>query len=287
MAKKTKIWMPIYIGDYLADTMHLSAEEHGAYILLIMHYWREGGAIDFDKKMIQNICKISGKKCEKIIDFFEVKGDKLFHKRIDEELAVAMEKKAESKARTAAATAARQAKRESKKQNDDSRNVPKTKNVTSNVTLNVKDNVTMSPSPSPSPSSSEDLFKDANASSSERADYQFFMDSWNNAMEGVLPSVGKLNDSRKKTIRLRFQNELNSEKGEWLAYLARVKASDFLCGRTDTEFQASFDWVLKPSNMLKIMEGNYDNRDRVGKGTGEFTRMAKVWAEASGVDIGG
>lgn len=32
-------WMPLYIGDFIADTAHLSAEETGAYILLIMHYW--------------------------------------------------------------------------------------------------------------------------------------------------------------------------------------------------------------------------------------------------------
>lgn len=49
---------PLFIDAYLADTTHLSTEEHGAYLLLLMAMWRRGGSVpddDVDNARIVNL----------------------------------------------------------------------------------------------------------------------------------------------------------------------------------------------------------------------------------------
>lgn len=44
-------WMPIYWADYFGDTRHLSRGQHGAYLLLIGHYWLTGSLPDDDRQL--------------------------------------------------------------------------------------------------------------------------------------------------------------------------------------------------------------------------------------------
>ena len=86
----SKAWMPLYIGDYLRDTQHLSVAEHGAYLLLIMHYWQHGG-LPTDEREVLRVAKMGSnwfRHREAIASLFQP-GWK--HKRIDKELARAQE----------------------------------------------------------------------------------------------------------------------------------------------------------------------------------------------------
>jgi uncharacterized protein YdaU (DUF1376 family) len=92
---RTDTWMPLYIGDYLADTMSLEAREHGAYLLLIMHYWRNGPLPD-DDRSLAGIARVDRKTwCADtgpiIRAFFTPADGKLHHKRIDAERQSAQE----------------------------------------------------------------------------------------------------------------------------------------------------------------------------------------------------
>jgi uncharacterized protein YdaU (DUF1376 family) len=44
-------WMPLYVGDYFADTRRLNTTEHGAYLLLLMEQWRHGHVPDDDAEL--------------------------------------------------------------------------------------------------------------------------------------------------------------------------------------------------------------------------------------------
>lgn len=104
---KADIWMPLFIGDYLADTTRLTTEQHGAYLLLIMDYWRNGAPPD-DDSILANITKMQQRDWKKIksavLTFFVLTDGAWTHSRIERELedAAAGKKKAEEKAKKAA-----------------------------------------------------------------------------------------------------------------------------------------------------------------------------------------
>lgn len=85
---RTDTWMPLYVADYIADTRRLSLVEHGAYLLLLMEYWRHGPLPDNDKELAA-IVHADRRHWDKDIGpsvrrFFQRHDDGLLHqKRID------------------------------------------------------------------------------------------------------------------------------------------------------------------------------------------------------------
>jgi uncharacterized protein YdaU (DUF1376 family) len=89
MVAKADLWMPLYIGEYVADTMRFTTEQHGAYCLLMMDYWRSGPPPD-DDEVLASITKVPIARWKKVMrpviaEKFTIKAGVWKHKRIESE----------------------------------------------------------------------------------------------------------------------------------------------------------------------------------------------------------
>lgn len=80
------------------------------------------------------------------------------------------------------------------------------------------------------------------------------LDVWNATASGRIPKARSSDD---RTPKLRRWLEKHSLE-EWRLLCVRVNASPLLRGDKG-EWRATLDWVLKPANLTKILDGNYDD----------------------------
>lgn len=85
--------------------------------------------------------------------------------------------------------------------------------------------------------------------------YKVIQEKWNNEVD--LPSIRSMTSNRKKAINGRLK-EFDEET--ILNVIDMVSKSDFLLGKQGDWNNCNFDWVFKPSNFAKILEGNYNNK---------------------------
>lgn len=77
-----------------------------------------------------------------------------------------------------------------------------------------------------------------------------------------LTRVAVWNEQRRTLLRGRWREDSKRQNTEWWSeFFGYVAKSDFLMGRTETPgrktFMADLEWILKPSNLVKIIEGKY------------------------------
>jgi uncharacterized protein YdaU (DUF1376 family) len=89
-------FMQLYVGDYLADTTHLTTEQHGAYMLLLLTMWRHGGKLPNEPQKLARIARTTGRKWPsiwaEIEAFFVVEGDLITNNRLTKEYQKAVSK---------------------------------------------------------------------------------------------------------------------------------------------------------------------------------------------------
>ena len=109
-----------------------------------------------------------------------------------------------------------------------------------------------------------DKEKDKNKESKEKVTCQQVVDLFHSICVSY-PVVRTLSESRKKAIRARLRVY---SLEDFKSLFEKAEASSFLKGSNDRNWSATFDWLLKESNMVKVLEGNYDNKTRSPAGVG-------------------
>ncbi len=107
-------YMQLYVADYLADTMHLTTEEHGAYLLLIFNYWQTGKPIPVSR--LSRITRLSNERWTDVErslgEFFNERDNEWVHDRIERDLEAV---RASQEQRIAAGKASAEARKQSAK----------------------------------------------------------------------------------------------------------------------------------------------------------------------------
>ena len=99
-----------------------------------------------------------------------------------------------------------------------------------------------------------DLSKGKN-STTEKVEKEFVdtvIKKWNDIGLNVVRNIkGKRLDSLHARIK-------EYSKDDVLTVIENVKYSDFLKGNNNRNWTADIDWILKPNNFIKVLEGNYN-----------------------------
>lgn len=123
----------------------------------------------------------------------------------------------------------------------------------------------------------------------DKIDYKGIVAAFNSVCVSF-PSVRALSDARKKAIKARLNNY---SVEDFKTLFEKAEASSFLKGKNSSNWSATFDWLIKDSNMAKVLDGNYDDRagspdpnhqpyrkQSKAEELDDFYKMAAEWSES-------
>ncbi|MHB1023363.1 MAG: YdaU family protein [Acidobacteriaceae bacterium] len=236
-------YIQLYVADYLADTAHLTAAQHGAYLLLIFNYWQRGHALNNSNERLANVARMTNDEWTAskhvLAEFFSIDGDEWFHSRIESDLEAVRLKSAKASNAGKASV--------EKRLNKRSADVEQTLNHTDTDTDTDTEKRKYSENPSrilrpPCP-------------------HQEIIALYHE----ILPTNPRIRDwtpTRAKHLKARWDENPDRQNLEyWKGLFEYISRIPFLTGKVSNgsrkPFMLSIDWLVKPENFAKVREGRY------------------------------
>jgi uncharacterized protein YdaU (DUF1376 family) len=250
------------INDYRRDTNGLTVEQHGVYRTLLDEYYLTGAMLPDD---IRQLCRIvraitrseKGAVAFIVGKFFQSRSDGyLVQKGAEKELARISEVRSQNQHNADARWNKNKHLREAGASTPQCDGNANHEPVTSNHIIELSKDSSISGIPS-------------NTNSSIEKECVAF---WNDLAKQIsLPIAQITTEKRRQAIAARLK-DLGGMEG-WHALLGKVRDSPFLRGESGN-FRATIDWIIKPTNTVKIMEGNYDYSRPRSNGNGSKWQQA-------------
>jgi len=242
------------IGDYIKNTLHLSVMEDIAYRRLLDLYYDSEQPIPIDIPKVSRRLRMDCDVVQSVLDeFFELTEDGYRNHRADLEILDYQEYLAKQKANGLKGGRPKKTQVKPTDNPSQTQNNPKHSQQTTNT--NHKPDISICPPSGGLPN----------------CDHEKVISLYHQHLP-TLRKVDVWNDARKGYLRQRWREvaeELAKEKDvqvtdilTWFAeFFSHISQSKFLTGRVNSKdgraFVADLEWILKPSNFAKIIEGKY------------------------------
>ena len=112
----------------------------------------------------------------------------------------------------------------------------------------------------------------------DSTNYQEIISMYNDTCVSF-PRVTKLSENRKKAIRARLKVYTPDD---FKKMFEMAEGSSFLKGANSRNWSATFDWLINDSNMAKVLDGNYQDRQQ---GTPEHSGQSSQGQQGKARDI--
>ena len=250
------------IGDYRRDTAHLTPIEHYIYRQLIDWYYLDETPIPKETQMVLRRLCLGNENTENLknvlSDFFKLTDDGYFHDRINDEINKYHENAEKNRAN------GKLGGRPKKQQLTENNKPKKTQSVTNGNPTKSENNPNQEPITKNQEPSKNTTNVVAAKGDAKPCPHQEIIELYHKHLP-MCPTVKQWTDKRQSLLRQRWKEEADRQDVEWWArFFGYISNSSFLTGRVNTHpdrkpFVVDLEWIIKPSNFVKIIEGRYED----------------------------